>query len=637
MSESSQIPISARIIAVLLQHRFGRVQALERALQLQGVVRFVSLTFFLIVLPSILLAYLTIASLRFQESSVQAELKQTSDNTARSFIDLVGVEFTGIEALVAYLLEAGKSPMNLLHQHQRIALRFDQENQLIAPIIDREPPEWRNDFHPQIIHSGSTKGNDTQHLIDVYSQAKVVQSQLDLVNEIDDLPNIVRPEALRQLLDDNLNAIWSLRDGLRSALAYRVLARLRQEEHLDSTMRVYIDSARIRIDEKVQMLYWSNAWELEWRKLIQTPRTTQPGALHWQVEPNAIWARTNWGDETYLFGLDKQRMIESLEEAANNNSRNDMWVSTLLLEPNAEDPEDMMTKRYLPWLEGWSVAVVQKNQVLLQEEQQQLRVQRITTVLFALGMMGIGAFLAARVVAKEIEVASIKSNFAANVSHELRSPITQIRLKGESLLFGLAITEEEKQKDISVIIRESERLTWLVENVLDYTAIERSTKQYYLKKGDIGDTVYRAVESLQVTLSMADAVIEMNITNDIPPIVHDPHAIRQCVVNLITNAIKYSGDEKWVSISLSHREDILLMMVTDRGIEIPIKDINHIFEPFFRSDDREARRQKGTGIGLSITKHIIEAHGGSISVQSVMEMGSTFTVRLPYQREGELS
>ena len=91
------------------------------------------------------------------------------------------------------------------------------------------------------------------------------------------------------------------------------------------------------------------------------------------------------------------------------------------------------------------------------------------------------------------------------------------RLKGESLLYGLSITEEEKEHDVSVIIRESERLTWLAENVLDYTMIERSMKQYYFHSSDISDTVYRAIESLQATLSMADAVIEFNIAKSLPP------------------------------------------------------------------------------------------------------------------------
>ena len=626
MSKSVQIPVSVRLIAFLLQHRFGKVQAMERALQLQGVVRFVLLTFFLIVLPSIILATLTLGSLRYQETSIRSELQETSDRVSRSFIDMVDVEFTGIESLVSYLLEAGKSPMSLLHQHQRIALRFDVNQQLIAPIIDSHQVDWRQDFHParlsnQPYRSLSTEPAETTH-------------HIDLIKSTESLPSPQRIQQLQNQLNSLLGTVWSLRDGLKVALSYRVLAQLNQED-LDNRMRVYIDASRIRVDERAQMLYWANAWEDEWRSLIQESKITQPGALHWQVKDNAIWARTNWANETYVFGLDKERMLTFLSEAAAKNSRNDRWVQTHLIAPTAVDPPDILTKRYLPWLEGWSVAVTQKNKTQLLIEQQRLKIQRVMMVIFSLVMMGIGAFLAARVVAREIELASIKSNFAANVSHELRSPITQIRLKGESLLYGLSVTEDEKEHDVAVIIRESERLTWLVENVLDYTAIERSMKQYYFHSSDISDTVYRAIESLQATLSMADAIIDFNIAKDMPPVRHDPHAIGQCVVNLVTNAIKYSGDEKWVRLRLMRQDECVVIVVSDKGIGIPAQDLPFIFDPFFRSDDRDARRQKGTGIGLSITKHIIEAHGGSIQVQSVIEMGSTFTLRLPHHAESE--
>lgn len=625
MTKPAQIPLSVRIIALLLQHRFGKVQAMERALQLQGVVRFVLLTIFLIVLPSIMLAYLTIGSLRFQESSIQSEIQASADREARRFIDLVDVEFTGIESLVRYLLEAGKSPMSLIHQHQRVALRFDKNMQLIAPIVDADQVDLRTDFHH----------DQYQDLGLLNPERLSTISRLDALNSVDSMSVENRISLLQNQLDGLLGSVWSLRDGIKGALAYRALARLNQEEAIDSRMRVYIDSTRIRVDERMQMLFWTNAWESEWRELIKEPRITQPGALHWQVETHAIWARTNWADEAYIFGMDKTRMIAFLTDAASKNSREDMWVKTTLLAPDEANPESLLTKRYLPWLEGWSVAISQQNEEILQVEQQNLKFQRILTVAFSLIMMGIGSFLAARVVAKEIELASIKSNFAANVSHELRSPITQIRLKGESLLYGLSITEEEKDKDISVIVRESERLTWLVENVLDYTAIERSTKQYLFRSEDLVDSVYRAIESLQATLSMADAVIDVSIVNNIPPVRHDPHAIGQCVINLITNAIKYSGEEKWVRIRLVHQDAHVVIVVSDKGIGIPAQDLPHIFDPFFRSDDRLARRQKGTGIGLSITRHIIEAHGGSIQVQSVIGMGSTFTLRLPHDAETE--
>ena len=239
--------------------------------------------------------------------------------------------------------------------------------------------------------------------------------------------------------------------------------------------------------------------------------------------------------------------------------------------------------------------------------------------------------------AKEIEVANIKSSFAASVSHELRSPITQIRLKGESLLFGLAETEEELDEHYEAIVRESERLSWLVDNVLDYASIERDSKQYMLRHLDINDTVQRVIDSLQVTLTMRDVQISISLAEPLL-LRHDPDAVSQCVINLLSNASKYSDDNKRIDVTIRRLPNSVDVVITDHGIGIDPEEINRIFEPFYRSREEAARRRKGTGIGLSITKHIMEAHGGMVLVQSRREIGSSFTLRFPSHliaQEGE--
>jgi signal transduction histidine kinase len=245
-------------------------------------------------------------------------------------------------------------------------------------------------------------------------------------------------------------------------------------------------------------------------------------------------------------------------------------------------------------------------------------------------MMGVGAVLSARLISRELDVVRMKTDFAANVSHELRSPITQIRLKAESLILGLAETPEEIEAHYNIVLRESERLSRLVDNILDYAAIERGSKQYILRQSNIAETVYRAIESVRSTLELKDIELTLDVPYDLPPVHHDTDAITQCIVNLVSNAAKYSPGGSEVRVHARLVEGVELT-VSDDGIGIAPHDLRKIFDPFYRSRDSLARRQKGTGIGLTITRYIIEAHGGSISVQSRPGKGSTFTLRFPTQ------
>jgi len=233
----------------------------------------------------------------------------------------------------------------------------------------------------------------------------------------------------------------------------------------------------------------------------------------------------------------------------------------------------------------------------------------------------------------------MKADFAASVSHELRSPITQIRLKGESLLLGLEDTEEERDAAYHAIVRESERLSRLVDNVLDFAAIERGAKRYLLRPGDLAESIRRALISMESSLEFRDITLEVILPDDLPAIHHDVDAVAQCVINLVSNASKYSDSGNTIRVVArvadgelaDVSQDLVEVSVIDNGIGISAQDVRQIFEPFYRSRDNQARRRKGTGIGLTITRYIMEAHGGDIVVTSQPGVGSTFTLRFPVQ------
>ena len=195
----------------------------------------------------------------------------------------------------------------------------------------------------------------------------------------------------------------------------------------------------------------------------------------------------------------------------------------------------------------------------------------------------------------------------------LRSPITQIRLKGEFLQMGLAEGEEEQQEHYDVIVRESERLSRLVDNVLDFSAIEAGTKSYTLRPADIGETIRSAVESARYSMETRGLVMDLDVPDGLPVVLHEPEAIQQVLQNLISNAAKYGEKGGWIGIRVQIAYQSLDISVSDRGIGMSEEELGRIFEKFYRSSSPMARREKGTGIGLSIVQYIMEAHHASVS------------------------
>ena len=178
-------------------------------------------------------------------------------------------------------------------------------------------------------------------------------------------------------------------------------------------------------------------------------------------------------------------------------------------------------------------------------------------------------------------------------------------------------------------MRESERLSRLVDNVLDFAAIERGPSGTHC--GDnLAETVM-AINSVSSAQEVRDKDLDVDLPIDLPVVHLDADAVAQCVINLVSNAAKYSAPGGWIGVRGRVVESGVEITISDKGIGIAPHDLRMIFEPFFRSRDALARRRKGTGIGLAITRYIMRAHGGDVSVQSRPGKGSTFTLRFPLQ------
>ena len=251
-------------------------------------------------------------------------------------------------------------------------------------------------------------------------------------------------------------------------------------------------------------------------------------------------------------------------------------------------------------------------------------------VLAALSLLMVGGvFLTYRNVSREMNLARLKSDFVANVSHELRTPLALIRLYAETLELGRLTAKEKYHEYFRIIREESERLTALINNILDFSRIEAGRKEYEFKETNLPDLVRSTLDSYRFQIEQNGFAFEENIARDIPPVNVDREAIARSLLNLVNNALKYSKDQKFIGVSLYRSNGCVKLEVCDHGIGIPPGEQEKIFEKFYRCGDPLVHNIKGSGLGLSLVRHIVRAHGGDVQVESAPEQGSKFTIALP--------
>ena len=259
-----------------------------------------------------------------------------------------------------------------------------------------------------------------------------------------------------------------------------------------------------------------------------------------------------------------------------------------------------------------------------------LRYNYIILTALSLLMAG-GVYMAYRNISREMKLARLKSDFVANVSHELRTPLALIRLYAETLELGRLTAQEKYQEYFRIIREESERLSALINNILDFSRIEAGRKEYDFKETDLGELVRTTLESYRFQIEQNGFAFEENIAADIPPVNVDREAIARSLLNLVNNALKYSKEQKFIGVSLYRANGSVKLEVRDRGIGIAPAEQDKIFEKFYRCGDPLVHNTKGSGLGLSLVKHIAQAHGGNVYVESAPERGSKFTIALPIQ------
>jgi signal transduction histidine kinase len=229
-------------------------------------------------------------------------------------------------------------------------------------------------------------------------------------------------------------------------------------------------------------------------------------------------------------------------------------------------------------------------------------------------------------------LAQQKMDFVAAISHELRTPLAVIRSAGENLADGVVLDPQRARQYGAVIHHEGRRLTEMVEQALEFAGVRAHQQSFDLRPVEIHDLIERALLDCQARLTEGEFQVEQEIAPDLPQLMADSQALRRAFQNLISNAIKYSGERRWIKVSArawtSRRGPEIRISVQDRGIGIAAADLPHIFEPFYRSRSVISTDIHGTGLGLNLVKQIVEAHGGRVQVESTIGQGSTFTIYL---------
>jgi signal transduction histidine kinase len=259
----------------------------------------------------------------------------------------------------------------------------------------------------------------------------------------------------------------------------------------------------------------------------------------------------------------------------------------------------------------------------------------LRTSFFILGalslLMGLGMFLTYRNVTRELALAKLKSDFVSNVSHELRTPLALIRLYAETLELGRLSNPGKRQEYYEIIRKESERLTSLINNILDFSRIESGKREYSFRETDVADLVRSTLESYRYEIEQSGFQFEQKIDNNLPQLQVDREAIARSLLNLVNNAVKYSATEKYLAVNLYRQGYGINLEVVDHGIGIADKEQPKIFDKFYRVCDPLVHNTKGSGLGLSLVRHIVQAHGGEVAVESAPGQGSKFIITLPVQ------
>lgn len=283
----------------------------------------------------------------------------------------------------------------------------------------------------------------------------------------------------------------------------------------------------------------------------------------------------------------------------------------------------------------WQVSIVRKNPDAADRQYNLRRNVYILAVMAVMAVFFLGGFMVIRSTAKELELARLKSEFVSTVSHEFRTPLMSIRYLSEMLDTERVKDEGKKKTYYGKIKKESERLSRLIENMLDFSKIETGMKRYRFEDLSIEDLAKEVVDRFREYVVNKPVTLECEISENLPHISGDREGISRALFNLLDNAVKYSGRDPVIYFRARAEGDAVFLVVQDLGAGISKDEQKRVFEKFYRSADPANRNIEGSGIGLTLVNHIVKAHGGEVLLESVVGEGTRVTLKLPVSHKGK--
>ena len=278
---------------------------------------------------------------------------------------------------------------------------------------------------------------------------------------------------------------------------------------------------------------------------------------------------------------------------------------------------------------GWKVELSFKEGDIFEKAASQRITVYIWTGLLVIVLIFVAGCVAAQVVRKQIKLNRLKNDFIATVSHELKTPLASIRLLVDTLLEGNYKDQQQATEYFQLVSKENERLTSLIDNFLTFSRMERNKQAFEMTQTSPADIARAAAEAVKTKFNSGQCDFQIQIADDLPDVSADRDIMVTALINLLDNAYKYSYNDKKIELKVFSEDGFVCFSVKDNGIGLTHRQIRKIFDRFYQADTSLSRRVEGTGLGLSIVKFIVDTHKGTISVDSRIGEGSTFTVRLP--------
>ena len=388
-----------------------------------------------------------------------------------------------------------------------------------------------------------------------------------------------------------------------------------------------------RILEHISRQEKALALQKDFPKLVLMAQWKSP-----EQEPESTWVP--YGEGPWLVSLapaspagQRLAIIVRGESILDSITSSTPYSETILADVRLTTAADLGGESLGPSFPGLRLAYAIGGEASLLSDWGPQRSFYVIALLLVLCVTLFGAYFLWRDVGRELQMAEMRSQFIASVSHELKTPLTAIRIFAETLRMGRLKDAQAKTEYLDTIVNESHRLTRLLNNVLDFSKIEEGKRTYRREPVCLSEIIDAATQATQYPLKQQDFHLNVQLEDDLPQVRVDRDAIGQAILNLLSNAMKYSGESRRIDVRVQKRAGHAVIEVNDRGIGIPAAEQKRIFEKFYRVPSEENQRIPGTGLGLALVFHIVKAHDGHVDLHSAPGEGSTFSIHLPLERE----